>query len=208
MGDSIAIKHCYASQMTTDALHQLARFRAEMFYHRLGWDVTVRDGMETDRYDDLNPVYVIARGADDTIRSCARLLPTTGSYMLPDIFPQLLRGEPAPVSESVWEFSRLAVIPEGATDNLQAGWHPLTFETIRRGIQFACDNGITEYVIVTTLAMERLLHRMGICTRRFGDGKSQMVGKVRCVASWLHINAQTIQAMRVVRRTAAWQRAA
>ena len=120
MSDAIAIRHCYAAQMNAQALQQLMRFRAEMFYHRLGWDVTVRDGMEMDQYDDLNPVYVVARGVNDDIQSCARLLPTTGPYMLPDIFPQLLRGEPAPAAATVWEFSRLAVIPEGLRPLLPA----------------------------------------------------------------------------------------
>ncbi len=38
-----------------------------------------------------------------------RLLPTTGPYMLRDVFPQLLHGVAAPAAADTWEISRFAV---------------------------------------------------------------------------------------------------
>src|SRR3546814_13625445 len=38
-----------------------------------------------------------------------RMLPTTGPYMLRDVFPQLLDGLPPPCGPRIWEGSRFAV---------------------------------------------------------------------------------------------------
>jgi N-acyl-L-homoserine lactone synthetase len=36
------------------------RNRAEFFGGRLGWDVVVEDGYERDRFDDINPLYLVS----------------------------------------------------------------------------------------------------------------------------------------------------
>src|SRR5271157_1715287 len=36
------------------------RNRAEVFSERLGWDVVVKGGYARDRFDDLNPVYLVS----------------------------------------------------------------------------------------------------------------------------------------------------
>jgi acyl homoserine lactone synthase len=90
-------------------LGEMFRLRARVFSGRLGWDVSVVDGIERDQYDDLEPVYILQRDRDERVCGCVRLLPTTGPTMLRDMFPQLLRDAPMPWGPRVWETSRFAI---------------------------------------------------------------------------------------------------
>ena len=85
------------------------QLRHEVFHDRLGWEVTTDNGMEHDEFDHADPVYVLAKGDEDEVLGCWRLLPTIGPNMLRDTFPQLLHGQQAPQQTDVWELSRFAV---------------------------------------------------------------------------------------------------
>jgi acyl homoserine lactone synthase len=83
------------------------RNRAETFSERLGWDVVVRDGLERDRFDDENPLYLVSVDPHTgEYWGSLRLLPTTGPNMLRDIFAQLLVGDFIE-SATIWESSRI-----------------------------------------------------------------------------------------------------
>ena len=88
------------------SLDGMFRLRDEVFHKRLGWDVLSQGGLERDKFDDMDPVYLIARANERRVDGCTRLLPTTGPYMLSDVFPQLLQGEDAPQDAFTWELSR------------------------------------------------------------------------------------------------------
>jgi len=165
-------------------------FRHEVFFRKLGWEVQTRYQLEYDEFDDMDPVYMVAEDDNGAIEGCWRLLPTTGPYMLRDTFPQLLRGEPAPSDDHVWELSRFAVAAGGDAGYQQAALNDVTLEMIRRVYDFAVGHNIHEYVTVTSVALERLLKRSGLPIRRFGDGKAQRVGKVLTVACHVDINDQ------------------
>jgi len=165
-------------------------FRHDVFYRRLGWEVNTRYQLEFDEFDDMDPVYMVAEDDAGEIEGCWRLLPTTGLYMLRDTFPQLLRGEPVPDDEQVWELSRFAVAVHEEAGVQQAPLNDVTLEMIRKVYDFAVEHGIREYVTVTSVALERLLKRTGLPIRRFGDGKAQRVGKVLTVACHVAIDEQ------------------
>ncbi|MDP2433847.1 MAG: acyl-homoserine-lactone synthase [Pseudomonadota bacterium] len=170
-----------------DSIYQL-RYRA--FRERLNWEVATVNERERDHYDDQHPVYVMVRDAQQVL-ACARLLPTTGPYMLQDTFPQLLTGRSAPVDDAIWEISRFAVT-NGARAGL--GFTTLPAALIRQIICFAVLNGIREYVFVTTVAFERLLVRMGVHLERFGP--PQQIGIEKSVALRVFMDEQTIHATR------------
>jgi acyl homoserine lactone synthase len=155
-----------------DAMHRL---RAQVFGDRLGWDVNVIDGREVDVYDLLEPHYMLVR-LDGEIRGCWRLLPTTGPYMLRDVFPQLLGGQAAPCSPAVWELSRFVMDP---SHRAAGGFASSTISSMQEAVRFAARMGIERYVTVTTLPMERLLRRTGLsltrCGAPAGIGREQTV---------------------------------
>ena len=108
MGQIMLAQHGNGSldQRAAMGMYQL---RHEVFHDRLGWEVTTDNGMEHDEFDHADPVYVLAKGDEDEVLGCWRLLPTTGPNMLRDTFPQLLHGQRAPQQADVWELSRFAV---------------------------------------------------------------------------------------------------
>ncbi|MHB8623414.1 MAG: acyl-homoserine-lactone synthase [Sulfuricaulis sp.] len=178
-----------------ETLNAMFRFRHKVFYERLGWEVPIQDGIERDNYDELNPVYLVAKNRCGEIEGCWRLLPTTGPYMLKDTFPQLLCGDQAPQDPTIWEMSRLAVLPSNSSERVQVTLNAITFDLIRTVYEFSIQNDIHRYVLVTSVAVERLLKRIGFPIHRLGNHKPQYVGKVLTVACCVDINEQFRQAV-------------
>jgi len=176
--------------MSDAAIRGMHQLRDTVFNQRLGWDVESHDGLEVDRYDRLDPVYMVAHARAKQVDGCWRLLPTTGPYMLRDTFPELLRGEPAPRDAGVWELSRFAVAPASADDRRQVNFSLLTFQMMQRVVDHAFANGIRSYVTVTSASLERMLVRAGIPLRRFGDGGLTRVGRVQAVACWISMDEE------------------
>jgi acyl homoserine lactone synthase len=107
------IRYLYASELTEHPTLAAAMFRDRkvQFRDRMGWDVTVDElGWETDEYDALDPLYVIATDAEGRHEGSMRFLPTTGVTMLSEVFPHLLGG--ARVSmPGIWECTRFCLAP-------------------------------------------------------------------------------------------------
>lgn len=107
------IRYLYGTQLTDfpDLAAAMFRDRTIQFRDRMGWDVTVDGfGWETDAYDALDPLYVIASDAKGGHAGSMRFLPTIGPTMLADIFPHLM---PAPVRDpDTWECTRFCLAPD------------------------------------------------------------------------------------------------
>src|SRR5271166_7099578 len=87
------IEGAYASLFPKE-MDAMLRNRAEIFSGRLGWEVAVKDGYERDRFDDMNPLYLVSVDPNtEQYWGSLRLLTTTGPNMLRDVFPHLLDGE-------------------------------------------------------------------------------------------------------------------
>ncbi|MHA7237326.1 N-acylhomoserine lactone synthase BspI3, partial [Burkholderia pseudomallei] len=89
----------------------LGAYRYDVFVRRLGWTIaghSLDEHAEWDEFDGPSTIHVVA--LDDAREICgyARLLPTTGPYLLRDVFAHLLGSSPAPQSPAVWEMSRFA----------------------------------------------------------------------------------------------------
>ena len=164
------------------------RLRHDVFHDRLGWEVTTDNGMEHDEFDHADPVYVLAKGDEDEVLGCWRLLPTTGPNMLRDTFPQLLHGQPAPQQSDVWELSRFAVmVPRHESSGF--GFSEIPVKMMQSIVLFARHNGIKRYVTVTTVAVERLIRKQGINVSRLGAPIK--VGRVLTVACSIEMDAIT-----------------
>jgi acyl homoserine lactone synthase len=166
-------------------LWEMHKLRAKVFKDRLGWEVPIMSGMEIDGYDALEPLYMMIREpGGGTLRGCWRLLPTEGPYMLKDSFAQLLHGQDAPEHARIWELSRFAIETDGQSC---FGFSEITMESIAEIISHGYHAGIDQYVTVTTTAIERLLRRAGVVTRRFGA--PLQIGVERAVALYVDIAA-------------------
>lgn len=201
--DSIVVVKPSEAHLVQEMVRRMFRFRHEVFRERLGWEVESRNGLEIDRFDGLKPVYMLSRNTRREITGSWRLLPTTGPYMLRDTFPQLLCGEDAPQDPTVWEISRFATVTAGRRDRVQANLGQVTFAMIQSLLPFAEEHRIRQYVFVTSVALERLVTRIGLPLRRFGDGQAQRVGKVLSVACRLDVNDQFRRAVSSVENVVA-----
>lgn len=173
-----------------NAMHQL---RARIFKVRKMWDIPLIDDMEIDGYDALNPYYmIINRGpGQHYVCGCWRILPTTGPNMLAHTFPELLHGQPAPCSPTVWELSRFAIeMPDGNRFGFSQG----TTRAIRAIAEFAVAQGIEQCVTVTTVGVEKMLCRLGLDMERFGP--PLQIGVERAVALRIVLSSKTLLALR------------
>ncbi len=99
------------SRAYPDLFEQMFRMRAAVFSERLGWDVTVVDGKEIDRFDAEDPLYLLCVDElTNELKGAVRLLPTTGPNMLRDVFGVLV-PDGSVESPLIWESSRFAVNP-------------------------------------------------------------------------------------------------
>ncbi|KQZ46702.1 autoinducer synthesis protein [Rhizobium sp. Root149] len=156
----------YAQQQAL--LKQMHRLRAKVFGSRMGWDVTVRDGEERDRYDALDPSYVLAVTDTGRVAGCARLLPATGPTMLAEMFPQLFAGGALTAHSAMIESSRFCV-----DTTLEAGrgggqLHLATLTMFAGIVEWCMANGYNEIVTGTDLRIERIFKRVGWPMTRLG----------------------------------------
>ena len=176
------------SRLNLDTMAAMYQLRHEVFHERLGWDVTSDNGMEHDEFDLINAVYVVAKSDANQVVGCWRALPTEGPNMLRDIFPELLHGQSAPQQADVWELSRFAVAALGQDGEAQGfGFTSVPIQMMRAWYTFAQRNGIRRYVTVTTVAIERLIRKLGLTTIRLGTPVK--IGRVLTVACTLEVDS-------------------
>lgn len=169
-------------------MHEL---RYQVFRERLQWEVPCKDRVEQDQFDELDPTYMLVKDEDDQVFGCWRMLPTTGPYMLKDTFPQTLCGQLAPEDAKVWELSRFAV---GSHEGRAHGFSRTAVLMMESAVEHALDHGVTQFVTVTTVAIERLLKMLGIPTRRFGT--PVQVGIEKTVAFSIDVDLNTLILLR------------
>lgn len=171
----------------------IAQYRYKIFIQRLGWQLPVADRMERDQFDHAETLYVIARDPHGNICGCARLLPTTGPYLLGNVFPNLLAGAPVPCDESVWELSRFAAAAAGNTPEsaVEAARH--TRALLAESIRIAALHGAKRLITVSPLGIERLLNRMGVHAHRAGP--PVMVDDKPVFACWIELDDMTLTAL-------------
>jgi acyl homoserine lactone synthase len=170
-------------ELPHETLEGMFRLRHKVFHEVLGWDVEVFGDQERDRFDDLETYYAILHDPEQKLASgCWRLLPTTGPYMLRDVFPQLLQGEAAPCSLDVWEVSRFATSPTAwKARHDQAHFGVVAMRMIRAVLEFSHQHGIHSFVTATSVQLESRANR-ALVLRRFGNGLPVNVGGIPSIA--------------------------
>lgn len=170
-------------------LQNIFKLRYETFLERLQWDIKATNGLERDSFDDLGPHHIAITNASGGVDGCWRALPTTGDYMLKDVFPELLQGERAPTQDDVWEISRFAV-RKGSSSAQKGCIAGVTLEMVRSFYEFAQQHNIKYYVAVTTVACERMLRQLGLDCWRMGEAQALQIGIERSVALWIKVDSK------------------
>ncbi len=189
--DQVLVARASDQTIGQDLLDEMFQFRHRIFHENLGWNVVSHNGMERDIFDDLNPVYIVARNFHNEVEGFWRFLPTTGPYMLKDTFPQLLCGNEAPQDPCIWELSRFAVMPKNRNEHTQVVMSSLAITMIRSAFDFAEQHGIQRYVTVVSVAVERLMKRIGLPIFRLNSQIPQRIGKVATVDCYIDITDET-----------------
>lgn len=147
----------------------IARYRHKVFVEKLGWSLQCENGLEYDQFDRHDTVYVTVQDDQGEIVGTARLLPTTGPYLLEEVFPQLLNGLPPPSSKDVWELSRFAAVDlkSNATSAMGQFSSPIAVALLRACVKYVADCQATRLVSVSPLGVERLLKKAGFNAHRF-----------------------------------------
>lgn len=174
-------------------MHQL---RARVFSGRLGWDVKVKDGMERDAFDDLNPAHIISVDDDGRVVGCMRLLPTTGPHMLSDVFSCLLDDEPPIRSARVWEATRFCVdtnLPGRGVARNSISY--ITSEVMIGAFEYGIAAGISDAVAVIDPVMNRVMKRSGNAPYGY-LGSPHPMGKVTALAALMDCSEERIGRIR------------
>lgn len=158
------------SELTSVLMTDLARYRHKVFVEKLGWQLKCEHGLEYDQFDRDDTIYVIAKNDDDQIIGTARLLPTSRPYLLGEVFPQLLNGQPPPCSDDIWELSRFAAVDfdSKSTSALSQFSSETAIDLLRQSMETASRVGARRVITVSPLGIERLLRRAGFEAARAG----------------------------------------
>lgn len=197
---SISIKQAKYSLISPEDYQQIRSLRYQVFRQRLNWELHtshhLEQQLESDEYDSPSAEYLYATDQTMQVCGCWRILPTVGKYMLKDTFANLLDGHQAPQCESTYELSRFAVDKNNAharTNNCNSS--NITLKMFQGIYQYAVDNGIKQYVTVTSTSIERILKRLGIPFNRMGEKNVHLLGDTKSIALSIPINQQFMQAV-------------
>ncbi|MGF1604803.1 MAG: acyl-homoserine-lactone synthase [Rhodothalassiaceae bacterium] len=178
------------SDAAPDLYDQSLALRHEVFDRQLQWDVTSQDGREYDDFDTDDTFYTaltVSSAAANTpaffnrerVIGTWRMLPTTGPYMLSEIFADPL-GCAVPRQSDVWEMSRLAAdpsVPRGAAYSTA-----IPAALFHAALIFAADFGLTGILVVHDRPMARLT-RLLLGYGASWQSDTVMVGRCRTSAA-------------------------
>lgn len=179
-------------------LIEMFRLRHRAFRERLDWEVESKDGIERDRFDDLDPIYLLYINEAGHVQGSARLLSTTGPYMLRDVFAQVLGGEEAPCDPGVWESSRFAAEVQHADGQGIAALSRITSMLLCGEFELAFVNGFHGIVSVYDVRMERVLQRAKLYEHGHRIGREVRIGKTRTLAGYFDVSERMVTTLRSV----------
>ncbi|KVE23812.1 N-acyl homoserine lactone synthase [Burkholderia singularis] len=160
----------------------LGAYRYDVFVRRLGWTIAGHrkdDRTEWDRFDRPSTVHVVALDDARNICGCARLLPTTGPYLLRDAFPYLLGPARAPRSPTVWEISRFAASYRPGRSAVR---EPHGRNFLASVLAVADSLGATQVIGVMSPSIARLYRHWGLALQCLANATSATDGRILACA--------------------------
>lgn len=158
-------------EFNLEIFDKMHRGRAQVFQERLGWPVTVEDGLEVDYYDrHCDPVYIVDLDESGEVAGSLRILPTTGETMIAREFTNYF-DEPVDVSHPrMWECTKFCIHGHAAAARA-------TSLRLLIALHNLCtDCGINRILGLYELQMERVYSRLRwkpcrLATSKVGDPK-------------------------------------
>jgi N-acyl-L-homoserine lactone synthetase len=157
-------------------LDQMFRMRARVFHERLNWQVAVEDGKERDKFDDMDPVYLVYADRGGAVaKGSLRLLPTTGPTVLAEFFADTVPAGVQIAAPTIWECTRFC-LNEDVVDRFDR--QEVKFASLKLLIglgKVAAKAGVQSIVGNFDAGMLRLYRQVGCqvdvlgSTRRFGE---------------------------------------
>jgi acyl homoserine lactone synthase len=153
-----------------DIYRKVGQYRQKVFVETLGWDLQTRDGMELDQFDRPDTLYMVSQDDEGCVNGCARLLPTHRPYLLGEVFPELMNGQPVPCSPEIWELSRFAAVDFNARGGAALAQFSsgIAVQLLRQAIACAAEQGARRLITVSPIGIERLLRHTGVHAHRAG----------------------------------------
>lgn len=142
-------------------VEQILRFRKNKFVDTLGWPLAASDFMERDEFDRPDTVHCGLFEGEEVV-GCFRAIRTDRPYLASTKFPQLANTMAYPAQPVSWEISRLGVLSGGKAFGRSMNCYAAMFH-------FALEMRAFSLVAFCDVGHERLLRRIGIRTRRFGE---------------------------------------
>jgi len=176
---------------------EMFRLRARQFRDRLNWQVRVRDGWESDEFDQMNPLYLVSRDEDTgQVAGCLRFLPTAGPTMMKGVFDQYF-DEPFDIeSPLIWECTRFAIEPSIAGRRVTpTGLCKTTFELMQGGCEVAMMAGVEQIVGIFDRLMVRIYRRAGWAPEIIAS-TDRLNSDAIFVGLW-EVNSASLHAMRL-----------
>jgi acyl homoserine lactone synthase len=190
---AVAVSH-QGSEIAVKLIHAQHALRARVFGGRLGWDVSVVDGIEVDEFDALGPTYILAVLDTGELAGCARLLPAVGPTMAKTVFPELLPEEGLPVHPGMVESSRFCVDTALGMARHGSTVHVATLTMFAAILEWCLLHHYTQIVTVTDLRMERILSRVGWRIERLADPR--LIGTTHALIGVLPVDCETFLRLR------------
>ncbi|MGV1951052.1 acyl-homoserine-lactone synthase [Agrobacterium vitis] len=139
-----------------DLAEDVWRFRHKHFVERFGWNALRRpDGMERDQFDHDDAVHLVLCNNEEVV-GYSRLLPTTKPHLLSHVYPEIAAGNPYPVGESVYEWTRCVAEQDVTIDGISASNILLTGV-----LEFCLVSGIKALIVETHPKLMHLLISTG-----------------------------------------------
>ncbi len=174
---------------------QMFRLRAQVFSQRLGWDVHVKDGWETDDFDNDEAIYVLSISQDqNTLLGCARLLPTSSPHMMSHVFGSHFEPDAIFASPLIWEVTRLCTNDLAHSEQTPSGLKAPTLELMAGVCELGMQSGIAQATGVFEPLMRHIYRRAGMRTAIVG--KSLTLGKLPVFAGVWDLDQRTLASLR------------
>lgn len=174
-----------------DLVRQMHVHRRIVFMEQLGWRLEAQDGLERDRFDTPEAIYLIETDISGAqVLQSARLLASLRPHLLSEVFSGLCI-EGVPRGASIWEASRFCPAPSTPKGEAR---RRLLFRMIAAILETGLTCGIERITHVASAALAPLSMRAGWCVRPLGPPSRR--GRDRVVALEAIVDREALERVR------------